>query len=153
MEELKIGDVAPAFTGVNQDDKEVSLSDYKGKKVVLYFYPKDNTPGCTAEACSLRDGYTELKKMGFEVIGVSFDSAASHRKFIEKQALPFTLLADTDKAIATAYGVYREKVFCGRTSMGIMRTTFIIDEAGKIEKIFDKVKTKEHFVQIVDSYK
>ncbi|MEG2282286.1 MAG: peroxiredoxin, partial [Rikenellaceae bacterium] len=122
-------------------------------KVVLYFYPKDNTPGCTAEACSLRDGYSELKKMGFEVVGVSGDNAASHRKFIEKQTLPFTLLADVDRTIAIAYGVYCEKVMCGRKSMGIVRTTFIIDENGKIEKIFDKVKTKEHFIQIVDSYK
>lgn len=153
MEKLKIGDVAPAFKGVTQDDKEVSLSDYKGRKLVLYFYPKDNTPGCTAEACSLRDGYSELKKMGFEVVGVSTDSAASHRKFIEKKELPFTLIADTDHAIASAYGVYCEKMMCGRHFMGIVRTTFIIDENGKIEKIFDKVKTKEHFIQIVDSYK
>lgn len=153
MSDIKVGDIAPAFKGVDQDDKEISLSDYKGKKVVLYFYPKDNTPGCTAEACSLRDGYAELKKMGFEVIGVSGDSTASHRKFIAKHTLPFTLLADTDRAIALAYGVYSEKVFCGRKCMGIVRTTFIIDENGKIEKIFDKVKTKEHFIQIVDSYK
>lgn len=153
MSELKIGDTAPAFKGVDQDDKEISLSDYKGKKVVLYFYPKDNTPGCTAEACSLRDGYAELKKMGFEVIGVSGDSAASHRKFIAKHSLPFPLIADTDRTVALAYDVYSEKIFCGRKCMGIVRKTFIIDENGKIEKIFDKVKTKEHFIQIVDSYK
>lgn len=153
MSKLKIGDLAPTFIGVTQDDKEVSLVDYKGKKVVLYFYPKDNTPGCTAEACSLRDGYSELKAMGFEVVGVSPDSAASHRKFIEKQSLPFTLIADKDKTIASDYGVYGEKMMCGRKCMGIVRTTFIIDENGKIEKIFDKVKTKEHFIQIVDSYK
>lgn len=150
---LKIGDVAPDFTGVAQDGSTVSLSQYKGKKVVLYFYPKDNTPGCTAEACSLRDGYSELKRMGFEIVGVSPDSEKSHKGFAEKHSLPFTLIADPDKTIATAYGVWGEKKFMGHAFMGILRTTFIIDENGKIEKIFDKVKTKDHFEQIADSYK
>lgn len=161
MSELKIGDKAPVFEGIAVrgdrngavNEEKISLADFKGKKLVLYFYPKDNTPGCTAEACSLRDGYSELVKMGFDIVGVSPDSIASHKKFIQKFELPYTLIADTDKEVAEAYGVWREKTMCGRTSMGIVRTTFIIDGNGLIEKIFDKVKTKEHFEQIADSYK
>ena len=152
MTQLKIGDKAPLFTGTDQDGKSISLSDFRGRKVILNFYPKDNTPGCTAEACSLRDGRAELQRMGFEVIGVSPDSVKSHQGFIAKQGLNFTLLADTDKKIAEAYGVWGEKKFMGRTFMGILRTTFVIDEQGVIEKIFDKVRTKDHFEQIVEAY-
>ena len=152
MTSLKEGDKAPFFKGINQDGKEITSEDFKGKKLVLYFYPKDNTPGCTAEACSLRDGRDTLRRMGFEVVGVSPDSEKSHQGFIAKQGLNFTLLADTDKKIAEAYGVWGEKKFMGRTFMGILRTTFVIDEQGVIEKIFDKVRTKDHFEQIVEAY-
>jgi len=150
---LKIGDKAPVFQGTDKDGETISLKDFAGKKVILYFYPKDSTPGCTAEACSLRDGYTELKKKGFEVVGVSPDSGASHQKFADKNDLRFPLIADTDKTIAQAYGVWGLKKFMGREYMGILRTTFIIDENGTIEKIFTKVNTKNHFEQIADSYK
>ena len=144
MTQLKIGDKAPLFTGTDQDGKSISLSDFRGRKVILYFYPKDNTPGCTAEACSLR--------MGFEVIGVSPDSVKSHQGFIAKHGLNFPLIADADKSIAAAYGVWGEKKFMGRTYMGILRTTFVIGPDGTIEKIFDKVNTKDHFTQIVEAY-
>ncbi len=150
---LNIGDPAPVFTAHDQNENTVSLADFKGRKVILYFYPKDSTPGCTAEACSLRDGYSELLRQGFTVLGVSADSAASHRKFIEKQNLPFTLLADTDHKIAEAYGTWGLKKFMGREYMGMLRKTFVINGEGRIEKIFDKVDTKNHFEQIVDSYK
>lgn len=153
MGKLKIGDPAPAFTGTDQDGNRLSLADFTGRKLILYFYPKDNTPGCTAEACSLRDGRNDLQDMGFEVVGVSPDSEASHRKFISKNNLNFPLLADTDKEIAQAYGVWGEKKFMGRTYMGVIRTTFVIDEKGVIEKIFDNVSTKDHFEQIVEAYK
>lgn len=149
---LNIGDPAPQFSAMNQNEQGVALSDFAGRKVILYFYPKDSTPGCTAEACSLRDGYTELMRQGFVVLGVSADSAISHRKFIEKYELPFPLLVDDDHAIAMAYGTWGEKKFMGRTYTGMIRKTFIIDGAGKIEKIFDKVTTKNHFEQIVQSY-
>lgn len=129
------------------------MGDFKGRKLILYFYPKDNTPGCTLEAKSLRDGRDELVRMGFEVVGVSPDSEKSHKGFSEKQCLNFTLLADTDKSIAEAYGVWGDKKFMGREYKGIIRTTFIIDGSGVIEKIFDKVDTKNHFQQIVESYK
>ncbi len=152
MEKLKIGDKAPYFSGIDQDGEKIALGDFDGKKLILYFYPKDNTSGCTAEACSLRDGYKELLEMGFNVVGVSPDNEASHRKFMEKYSLPFPLIADTEKEIATAYGVWGLKKFMGKEYMGILRTTFVINN-GLIEKIFDKVKTKDHFVQIVDSYK
>ena len=152
MEKLKIGDKAPHFSGIDQDGKKIALGDFDGKKLILYFYPKDNTSGCTAEACSLRDGYKELLEIGFNVVGVSPDNEASHRKFMEKYSLPFPLIADTEKEIAAAYGVWGLKKFMGREYMGIIRTTFVINN-GVIEKIFDKVKTKDHFVQIVDSYK
>jgi len=152
MTQLKIGDKAPLFTGTDQDGKSISLSDFRGRKVILYFYPKDNTPGCTAEACSLRDGQAELQRMGFEVIGVSPDSVKSHQGFIAKHGLNFPLIADADKSIAAAYGVWGEKKFMGRTYMGILRTTFVIGPDGTIEKIFDKVNTKDHFTQIVEAY-
>lgn len=150
---IKIGERAPDFVGRSEDGREVKLSDYKGKKLILYFYPKDSTSGCTAEACSLRDGFEELRTMGFEVVGVSPDSADSHRKFIAKESLPFKLIADTDHAVAEAYGAWGQKKFMGREYMGIIRQTFVINERGVVEKIFDKVDTKNHFTQIVDSYK
>lgn len=153
MAELKTGDAAPSFTATDQDGKKISLSGYKGKKVILYFYPKDNTPGCTAEACSLRDGKGELERMGFVILGVSPDSEKSHQNFIAKHQLNFTLIADTDKEIAKAYGAWGPKKFMGREYEGIIRKTFIIDENGVIEKVFDKVDTKRHFEQIADSYK
>ena len=152
MTQLKIGDKAPLFSGTDQDGTCISLSDFRGRKVILYFYPKDNTPGCTAEACSLRDGRAELQRMGFEVIGVSPDSVKSHQGFIAKHGLNFPLIADADKSIAAAYGVWGEKKFMGRTYMGILRTTFVIGPDGTIEKIFDKVNTKDHFTQIVEAY-
>lgn len=152
MEKLKVGDKAPGFEGVDQDGRSVSLSELLGKRVVLYFYPKDNTAGCTAEACSLRDGYPELVRRGFVVVGVSPDSEASHRRFIDGHGLPFRLIADRDKAIASAYGVWGEKKFMGRTYLGILRTTFVIGPDGLIERRFDKVNTKDHFNQILASY-
>lgn len=150
MKQLKIGDKAPDFKGKDQDGKDVSLADYKGKKLLLYFYPKDSTPGCTAEACSLRDGYDELLNSGYEVLGVSVDGEASHRKFIEKHSLPFRLLADTDKSVVEAYGVWGEKKFMGKTYMGAIRTTFLIDENGIIENIITKVQTKDHANQVLN---
>ena len=147
--ELQEGQLAPGFTGKDQDGKDVSLSDFKGKKVVLYFYPKDQTPGCTAQACNLRDNYDTLLKQGYVVLGVSTDSQASHRKFIEKEQLPFSLLADEDKTIHEKYGVWKEKNMYGRKYMGTVRTTFVIDEEGTIQEIIKKVKTKEHIDQII----
>lgn len=147
---LKIGDKAPQFEGVTQDGGSVKLSDFAGRKLILYFYPKDNTSGCTLEAKSLRDGKAQLAEMGFEIVGVSPDSVRSHQNFCAKHELNFTLIADTDKAIAEAYGVWREKKMCGRTYMGIVRTTFIIDESGTIVHIFDKVDTANHWQQIIN---
>ena len=149
---IQIGDKAPEILGLDQNGKEIKLSDFKGKKLALYFYPKDNTTGCTAEACSLRDGYAELKRNGFEIVGVSPDGEKSHRGFADKHGLQFTLIADTDKSIASAYGVWGQKKFMGREYMGILRTTFVIDGEGYIEKVFPKVNTKDHFRQIADSY-
>jgi thioredoxin-dependent peroxiredoxin len=148
---LKVGDKAPTLLGLNQDGKEITLADYAGKKLVLYFYPRDNTPGCTAEACSLRDGYDDLRKQGYEVIGVSTDSAASHQKFIAKQNLPFPLIADTDKKLSEAYGTWGEKSLYGKQYMGMMRTTFLIDETGTITRVIlpKEVNTKEHAAQIL----
>lgn len=147
---LKEGDKAPAFTGRDQNGNTVSLSDYKGKKVILYFYPKDNTPGCTAQACNLRDNYDLLRQKGFEIIGISVDNEKSHKKFEEKYHLPFTLIADDDKKIVNDYGVFGEKKFMGRQYMGTLRTTFIINEKGIIEKIIDKPNTKNHAQQVLD---
>ena len=146
---LEPGDKAPDFKVNDQDGNPVSLSDYKGKKVVLYFYPKDNTPGCTAEACNLRDNYNTFQKQGYEILGVSTDSEKSHQKFIEKQSLPFRLLADTDKEIHEKYGTWVEKSMYGRKYMGTARMTFVIDENGKIERVIEKVKTKDHAAQIL----
>ena len=140
----------PDLLGLDQDGKEVKVSDYKGRKIALYFYPKDNTSGCTAEACSLRDGYDGLKKAGYEIIGGSKDSAKSHRGFIEKQNLPFRLIADTDTTLQQQFGVWAEKKMYGRTYMGTLRHTFLIDENGVIEKVIEKVDTKNHAQQILN---
>lgn len=149
MTQLQEGDKAPMFKGINQDGKEIFLDDFKGKKLVLYFYPKDNTSGCTAEACNLNDNYTALTEKGFQVVGVSPDSASSHLKFIAKYNLAFNLIADTEKTILQAYGVWAEKSMYGRKYMGVLRTTFIIDENGIIEKVITKVDTKNHVPQIL----
>ena len=151
MTHLKEGDKAPDFAVQDQHGKTVKLSDLKGKKVILYFYPKDNTPGCTKEACDFKSNYSDLKKRGYEVVGVSTDSVKSHQKFIEKFDLPFTLLADTEKEIVNAYGVYGEKKFMGRTYQGIHRTTFVIDEKGVIEKVIKKVDTKNSTQQVLEA--
>ncbi len=149
MSLLKIGDKAPEFKGKNQSSDTISSDQFIGKKVILYFYPKDNTSGCTAEACSLRDGYELLSGKGFVVIGVSPDSEKSHQNFINKYSLPFNLIADTEKRILKAYGAWGPKKMYGREYEGVLRTTYIIDEKGVIEKVFDKVNTKEHVDQIV----
>jgi thioredoxin-dependent peroxiredoxin len=149
---LKEGMKAPNFEGNDQDGKLIRLSDYKGKKVVLYFYPKDDTSGCTAEACNLRDNNEKLLKEGFVTIGVSPDDEKSHTKFRKKYSLPFSLIADTSKKILNDYGVWGEKKMYGRSYMGVIRTTFIIDEKGIIEKIIDKVVTSEHAGQIFSLY-
>jgi thioredoxin-dependent peroxiredoxin len=146
---LAIGDLAPDFTTTDQHGNPLTLSDYRGRKVVLYFYPKDDTPGCTAQACSLRDNYTELKKAGYEVLGVSIDPQKAHNRFISKYDLPFSLIADTDKAVVEAYGVWQEKSMYGKTYMGTVRKTFIIDENGLIADIIEKVDTKNHATQIL----
>lgn len=150
MNTLKEGDKAPYFIGKNQYGESIELSQFEGKKIVLYFYPKDNTSGCTAQACNLRDGYEELQGYNFQVIGVSPDDEKSHLKFIEKQSLPFQLIADTEKQICKAYGVWGIKKMYGREYEGVFRTTFLIDENGIIEKIIKKVKTKDHTNQILD---
>jgi peroxiredoxin Q/BCP len=146
---LKPGDKAPDFTSKDQDGKPIKLSDFLGKKVVLYFYPKDNTPGCTAESCNLRDNYQLLQKQGFVVLGVSTDDEKSHRKFIEKYNLPFPLIADTDQTVHHKYGTWVEKSMYGRTYMGTARTTFVIDENGVITEVIEKVKTDNHAAQIL----
>ena len=150
---LSIGDKAPDFKGIDQDGKSITSSDYKGKNLVIYFYPKDNKSGWTAEACSLRDGYEDLQTLGMEVVGVSPDSAKSHQSFIQKYSLPFRLIADTEKEVANAFGVWGEKMMYGKAYMGILRTTFIIDKNGIITHIFDKVDTKEHVNQILTELK
>ncbi len=146
---LTAGEKAPVFKGTDQDGNPISLKDFAGKKVVLYFYPKDNTPGCTKQACDLRDNYNALLKAGYVVIGVSTDSGKSHKKFIEKFELPFPLLADEDKTIHEQYGVWSEKSMYGKTYMGTLRTTFVIDEKGEIEEVISKVKTDDHTAQIL----
>ena len=148
---LQIGDIAPDFEVKNQHGEPVKLSDFRGQKVVLYFYPKDDTPGCTAQACNLRDNYSELLKQGYQVLGVSVDNEKKHQKFITKYELPFPLLADTEHEIVEKYGVWQEKSMFGRKYMGIMRYTFVIDEEGKIEDIITKVDTKNHADQILKS--
>ena len=145
----QVGQKAPDFAVKDQDGNVVKLSDLKGKKVVLYFYPKDMTEGCTFEACNLRDNYKVLQKQGYEVLGVSTDDEKMHQKFIKKEKLPFRLLADTDKAVHDAYGTWGEKSMYGRKFMGTMRTTFLIDEKGVIEEIIEKVNTKDHTAQIL----
>ncbi|RPG60002.1 MAG: thioredoxin-dependent thiol peroxidase [Flavobacteriales bacterium TMED191] len=153
MTHLKEGDQAPNFTGLNQDSNSISLVDFKKKKLILYFYPKDNTPGCTAESCNLTQNYTELIKQGFDVLGISPDSAKSHINFINKFNLAFDLIADEDKSICLQYGVYGKKKFMGKEYDGVHRTTFIINENQIIEKVFTKVNTKNHAEQILESYK
>jgi len=150
MTTLKIVDEAPAFKTVDQDGNPISLSDYTGKKVILYFYPKDDTPGCTAEACNLRDNYDLLLKKGYKIIGVSADDEKSHKKFIEKYVLPFPLIPDKDKSILKAYGAWGRKKLYGKEYDGILRTTYVISEKGLIEKIFNKVDTKNHTEQILE---
>ena len=146
---LKAGDKAPDFKAINQNEKEISLANYAGKKLVLYFYPKDNTPTCTNEACNLRDNFLDLKAAGYEVLGVSPDSAKKHTNFINKYELPFDLLVDDEHKMHEAYGVWGEKKMYGKTYMGTIRTTFLINEEGVIEKVIDKVKAKEHHSQIL----
>jgi peroxiredoxin Q/BCP len=152
MTQLTAGMPAPQFEGTDQNGNSVKLSSFTGKKIVLYFYPKDDTPGCTAEACSLRDNYKDLLNKGFIVLGVSPDSEKSHQKFAGKYNLPFPLIADPEKKILTAYGAYGEKVMYGKKVTGVIRTTFIIDEKGIIEKVIKKVDTKEHATQIFKLY-
>src|SRR6185295_4906230 len=149
---LKEGTAAPNFTAKSGNGETVTLKDLRGRKVVLYFYPKDDTPGCTKEACSFRDEFSDFKKSGIEVLGVSPQSEASHKKFSAKYELPFTLLADPDHAIADAYGVYGEKKFMGRTYMGVKRVTFLIDEKGKVKKVFEKVKPDEHAQDVLAAF-
>jgi len=149
---VKEGSAAPAFKTTDANGETVNLKDFRGKKVVLYFYPKDDTPGCTKEACSFRDAFSKFKKQGIAILGVSPDSEKSHQKFTAKYKLPFTLLADTDHSIADAYGVYGEKKFMGRTYMGIHRTTFLIDEKGKIKKVFEKVKPEDHADEVLGAF-
>lgn len=146
---LTVGQKAPDFTLTDKDGKSVSLSDFLGKKVVLYFYPRDNTPGCTRQACAFASAYDEFKTKNVEVIGISKDSVASHIKFAEKYNLPFILLSDPDRAAIEAYGVWQEKKMCGKVSMGVVRTTFIIDENGNIEKIMPKVKPDTNAEEIL----
>ena len=148
---MKVGDKAPEILGRDEEGREVRLSDYAGRKLVLYFYPKDMTSGCTAQACSLRDNYAELRKQGYEVVGVSIQDEKSHQRFIAKNELPFHLIADTDMALNQAFGTWGEKTMCGRKYMGTLRTTFIINEQGIIERIMlpKEIKTKEHAQQIL----
>jgi peroxiredoxin Q/BCP len=149
---VKEGTTAPDFTLKDANGEAVRLKDLRGQKVVLYFYPKDDTPGCTKEACSFRDAFADYKKRNIKVLGVSLDSEASHKKFATKYKLPFTLLADLDHAIADAYGVYGQKKFMGRTYMGVKRMTFLIDEKGKVKKVFEKVKPEEHAQEVLDAF-
>jgi peroxiredoxin Q/BCP len=150
MAELKEGDMAPAFDAIDHTGTKISLNELNGKKVILYFYPKDNTPGCTAEACNLRDNYHILKDKGMEIIGVSPDSEKSHNRFIEKYDLPFRLIPDPNKDILIKYGAWGEKKIFGKTKEGVLRKTFIISEQGVIEKIINKVDTKNHANQIIE---
>ena len=146
---LKSGDSAPEFSATKQNGQTINLKDYRGKKVVLYFYPKDNTPGCTTQACNLRDNYTLLKKQGYEIIGISQDTEKSHQKFIEKESLPFDLISDVDHKVHKLYGTWDLKKFMGKEYMGTLRTTFVIDEKGIISDVIEKVKTVDHSSQIL----
>jgi thioredoxin-dependent peroxiredoxin len=150
---LQAGDKAPAFTGIDQNGENISLKDFKGRKLVLYFYPGDDPPTCTTQACNLRDNYAALKRKGFTIVGISADSVKSHKKFQTKYDLPFPLIADEDLKICHAYGVWQLKKFMGRAFMGIVRTTFIINEKGKIEHIITKPKSKIHTEEILAFYK
>lgn len=150
---LNAGNIAPDFTVKDENGEDVKLSDLRGQKVVLYFYPKDDTPGCTKEACSLRDNFSALTDENIKVLGVSTDNEKSHQKFIAKYELPFTLLADTDHAVADLYESYGEKKFMGKTYNGVLRKTFLIDETGKIKKIFDKVKVEEHAGEVLQAFR
>lgn len=152
---MEIGSKIPEILGQDQNGKEVRLDELKGKKIVLYFYPKDLTPGCTTEACNLRDNYQDLQNAGYEVIGVSVDDAQKHQRFIEKNNLPFRLIADTDQKLVQTFGVWGEKKMYGRSYMGTFRTTFIIDETGKIERIISpkEIKVKDHAAQILEEKK
>lgn len=152
MTQLIEGDIAPDFDGFDQNGNRISLSGFRGKKVVLYFYPKDDTPGCTAQACNLRDNYEELIKQGFGVIGISTDTVKSHKKFESKYRLPFPLVADEERKIVDLYGVWGEKKFMGRTFMGTLRTTFLIDDTGKIKKIIEKPDTKNQTEQVLEAW-
>ncbi len=147
--ELQVGDQAPQFESVDQQGNPIKLADFKGQKVVLYFYPRDNTKGCTAQACNLRDNFDDLKAAGYTIIGVSTDDEKSHQKFIEKYDLPFALVADTDHSVHEMYGVWKEKSMYGKKYMGTVRTTFLVDEEGKITDIISKVKTGDHTAQIL----
>ena len=149
---LKERSVAPDFAAKDAKGEIVRLKDLRGQKVVLYFYPRDDTPGCTKEACSFRDAFAQFKRRNIRILGVSVDSEASHSKFTAKYKLPFTLIADRDHAIADAYGVYGEKKFMGRTYLGVKRITYLIDEKGKIKKVFEKVKPEEHAQEVLDAF-
>ena len=153
MKHLKIGDQAPEFSIKDQQGNTISLKDFKGKRVVIYFYPKDDTPGCTAQACNIRDNYAELQNEGIVILGVSADTEAKHQKFIEKYSLPFSLLADVDRTLLNLYGVWGEKKFMGKVYDGIHRTTFLLDEAHTIVEIIEKPKTKDHTTEILLTYK
>lgn len=150
MKHLKEGDLIPAFTTVNENGETVSSEDLKGSKAILFFYPKDDSPGCTKEACSLRDNYKVFNKNGFKIFGISPDNEKKHRKFIDKYEFQYSLLADPEKEIINAFGIWGPKKFMGREIVGVHRTTFVVDEEGKIMKIIDKVKTKEHAQQLID---
>jgi peroxiredoxin Q/BCP len=149
---IKEGDAAPDFEARDAEGNAVRLSDLRGQKVVVYFYPKDDTPGCTKEACSFRDSFAEFGRRGVKVLGVSTDDEKSHRRFAQKYGLPFTLLADTDHKVADAFGVYGEKQFMGRKYMGVRRTTFLIDERGRVRKVFDKVKVDGHADEVLAAF-
>ena len=150
---LKEGDAAPEFATRDAEGKEVKLSDFRGQKVVLYFYPKDDTPGCTKEACSFRDASSDYEEKGIKVLGVSLDDESSHRAFATKYSLPFTLLADTDHTVSEAYGVYGEQRWGDKTYMGVARKTFLIDEEGKIKKVFDKVNVEQHADEVLEAFR
>lgn len=150
MTHLEVGDIAPGFTANNESGETVSLSSFRGQKVVLFFYPKDDSPSCTKEACSIRDNYSKLSKAGINVFGISPDTEKKHKKFIDKYEFQYSLLADPEKEIINSYGVWGEKKFMGKTIVGVHRSTFIIDEEGKIMEIIKKVKTSEHGQQILD---